>query len=283
VFLWGFTAILGKYITLNEVILVWYRTLFTAIIFLFVPIFWKEIKKTSFKSLLIFGGIGGLVAIHWFLFYGSIKYSNASIGVACVGTTALITALIEPLMSKNKLKTIDLLFGILVIPGIWLISNASPIGYRNGIIMGIFSALIAAIFTILNKQKTTKNNPVVVSWAQMLGGFLFTCLIMPIYLNFFPNTLKIPSYSDLSNLIILSIFCTALPYILSIWAFRHISAFNWIFIVNMEPLYGIILAIILLKENTELGINFYIGASLIFLSVIGKFLFEKWYLNKNRI
>jgi drug/metabolite transporter (DMT)-like permease len=135
----------------------------------------------------------------------------------------------------------------------------------------------------LNKQKTTKNNPVVVSWAQMLGGFLFTCLIMPIYLNFFPNTLKIPSYSDLSNLIILSIFCTALPYILSIWAFRHISAFNWIFIVNMEPLYGIILAIILLKENTELGINFYIGASLIFLSVIGKFLFEKWYLNKNRI
>lgn len=283
VFLWGFTAILGKFITLNEVVLVWYRTLLTAIIFLFVPIFWKNIKKSSIKQLLTFGGIGVLVAIHWFLFYGSIRYSNASIGVACVGITAFLTALIEPLLTKSKLKTIDLFFGILVIPGIWLISNASPIGYRNGIIMGLFSALIAAIFTILNKQKTTKSDPVVVSWAQMLGGFLFTCLIMPIYIYFFPDSFKIPSQIDLIYLIILSVFCTALPFILSIWAFRHLTAFTWIFIVNLEPVYGIILAIIILKENTELGINFYIGASLIFLSVIGKFLFEKWYLNKNKI
>ena len=275
VFLWGFTAILGKFISLNEVVLVWYRTLFTSIIFLFAPIFWIKIKTTSIKSLLIFGGIGALVSIHWFLFYGSIKYSNASIGVACVGITSLLTAIIEPIMTKNKLKIIDLIFGILIIPGIWLISNASPASYSKGILMGIFSALIAAIFTLLNKLNTTQSNPIVVSWAQMMGGFLFTCLIMPIYVNYFPSTFHLPNKVDFFYLIMLSIFCTALPFILSIWAFRHLSAFTWIFIVNLEPVYGIILAIFILKENKELGPNFYIGASLIFLSVIGKFLYEK--------
>lgn len=274
VFLWGFTAIMGKLISLNEVVLVWYRTLFTAISLLFIPIFWKKIKNTPIKSILIFAFIGCLVALHWYLFYGSIKYANASVGVACIGTTSLLTALIEPLMTKNKIRTIDILFGSLVIPGILLISNASPKGYLFGILMGIFSALIAAIFSILNKKHTVKHNPVVVSWTQMMGAFIFTSCLLPFYLFYFPNSFQLPNSIDFIYLIVLSVLCTALPFILSIWAFRHLSAFTWVFIVNLEPLYGILLAIILLKENKELGINFYIGVLIILFSVVGKFIWE---------
>lgn len=266
VFLWGFTAILGKLITLRELPLVWLRVLITCISLLFFPKILENVKKLDSKTLLRLAGVGCVVCVHWLCFYGSIKYSNVSVALSCLSTASLLTSFVEPLFFKTKIKPYQIFLGLMVIPGIYLIFFFTSF-YLTGIILGILAALLSSLFTILNKKMVTKADSLSITFVELGSGFLFLSLIMPIYLKFLPDTRIIPTGNDLIYTVILSLLCTTLPFTLSLKALKHISAFAATFAVNLEPIYGIIMAIIIFKENKELNYGFYLG-TLIILSAI---------------
>ncbi|MCB9032677.1 MAG: EamA family transporter [Chitinophagales bacterium] len=267
VFLWGITAILGKLISYSELVLVWYRMTMVSVLFLFFPSIYKELKTLSQSTIIKVGAIGILVALHWVCFYGSIKYANASVALSCLALTSFFTAIIEPIITKTPFNKAELLLGILVIPGIWLISQSINTNYYIGLILGLLAALLAAIFTSLNKKETQHTPPKVTVFIQLGCGALFLSLIMPIYLQFFPNSFYLPDGRDLILLIILAVICTILPYILYLKSLKVLTAFATNLINNLEPIYGIILAAIFFQENKELSISFYIGTLIILLAV----------------
>lgn len=268
VFLWGFTAILGKLITLRELPLVWLRVLLTCVSLLFFPKIYKSLKQVDLKTAFKIGFVGCIVCLHWLCFYGSIKYSNVSVALSCLSTGSLLTSFIEPLFFKQRIKPYQIFLGAMVIPGIYLIFFFTKI-YLIGIILGILAAFLSSIFTILNKKIVSeyKTDALSMTFIELGSGFLFLSLIMPIYFVFFPDTRIIPTQNDLFYMIILSLFCTTLPFILSLKALEHISAFASNFAVNLEPIYGIIMAIILFKENQELNSGFYLGTLIILSSI----------------
>ena len=274
VFLWGFTAILGKLIQISELPLVWFRILITCISILFIPKFFENLKKVNKNQIKNLAFIGCLVALHWLFFYGSIKYSNASIGVICMSTSAFFTSLINPLFFKKKLQRSELLFALFVIFGMYLIFNSSSL-YILGIILGLIGALLASIFTILNKKAVEEIEPLSMTFIELGSGLLFLTIISPIYFYLFPKSNFLPSTNDFFYLMILALLCTTLPFSLSLKSLKHVSAFTANFSVNLEPIYGIILAFIIFKENKDLNLNFYIGAFVITLSVFSQGFIKK--------
>jgi len=266
VILWGFTAILGKKITLHEVPLVWYRMLITCVALMFLPGVVKQIRTTPAKASLKLVGIGCLVAIHWVCFYGSIKYSNVSIALCCLATTSFMASIIEPVFNRKKIKVYEISLGLLIIPGIAIIVHVSQL-YTIGIVLGLFSALLAATFTVLNKMVIDDHHPQGMTLIELGSGFVFLTLILPLYMHAFPGTPMQPDPHDWIYLVILSVGCTALPFVLALHALKHLSAFASTFTVNLEPVYGILLAIPIFHENKDLDWRFYIGAAIILLAV----------------
>lgn len=262
----GFTAILGKLINLNEGILVWYRMLFSAITLAFILFFRNELIKISFLNTIKFFCVGAIIALHWVTFYGSIKYANVSVSVTCLSAIGFFTSFIEPIIMKRKIDFIEVLLGLLAIAGIYLIFNFYP-EYKTGIIFGIISALLACLFPIFNKSLLKQFSPKIVTLYEMTGGFIALCFIIPFYLNFFPAKYFIPTPADFFWLLILAWICTVFAFILSLNALKHISAFTVNLTYNFEPVYSIILAFIIFKENKFLGPGFYYGFGLILLAI----------------
>ncbi|MEY3562494.1 MAG: DMT family transporter [Bacteroidota bacterium] len=267
IFLAGFTGILGRLIELNEVLLVWYRMMFAAFALLLITIITKKIIKLHFSEMLRLIGIGGIVALHWVFFYGSIKYSNVSVSLVCFSAIGFFSALLDPLLSKRKFEWIELLLGLMVIIGIYLMFHFDP-HFRTGILFGMISSLLAAIFPILNKKMMDKHQPETITFYEMSGGFFLLTLLLPFYLAFFPTQYLFPSTSDLIWLLVLSLFCTVLAFNLSVRSLTKISPFTVNLSFNLEPVYGIALAFIFFKEYEEVGIPFYIGIAIIFLTVV---------------
>lgn len=267
IFLAGFTGILGRLIELNEVLLVWYRMMFAAFALLLITIITKKIIKLHFSEMLRLIGIGGIVALHWVFFYGSIKYSNVSVSLVCFSAIGFFSALLDPLLSKRKFEWIELLLGLMVIIGIYLMFHFDP-HFRTGILFGMISSLLAAIFPILNKKMMDKHQPEIITFYEMSGGFFLLTLLLPFYLAFFPTQYLLPSTSDLIWLLVLSLFCTVLAFNLSVRSLTKISPFTVNLSFNLEPVYGIALAFIFFKEYEEVGIPFYIGIAIIFLTVV---------------
>jgi drug/metabolite transporter (DMT)-like permease len=267
IFLAGFTGILGRLIELNEVLLVWYRMMFAAFALLLITIITKKIIKLHFSEMLRLIGIGGIVALHWVFFYGSIKYSNVSVSLVCFSAIGFFSALLDPLLSKRKFEWIELLLGLMVIIGIYLMFHFDP-HFRTGILFGMISSLLAAIFPILNKKMMDKHQPETITFYEMSGGFFLLTLLLPFYLAFFPTQYLFPSTSDLIWLLVLSLFCTVLAFNLSVRSLTKISPFTVNLSFNLEPVYGIALAFIYFKEYEEVGIPFYIGIAIIFLTVV---------------
>jgi drug/metabolite transporter (DMT)-like permease len=266
VILAGFTAILGKLIELNEGLLTSYRMLFSAVILAIVLFFRKELKRLSRKNTLQLFGVGAIVSLHWVFFYGSIKYSNVSVSVTCLSTIGFFTSLFEPLIMKRRVDFVEVLLGILAIAGVYLIFNFYP-EYKTGIIFGIISAMLACLFPIINKNLLVTFSPRIVTLYEMTGGFIALCFILPVYLQFFPAKYFIPTSTDFLWLIILAGVCTVYAFNLSLNALKHISAFTTNLTYNFEPVYSIILAFIIFKENKFLGAGFYFGFALILLAV----------------
>ncbi|MCU0403861.1 MAG: DMT family transporter [Chitinophagaceae bacterium] len=267
VFLWGFTGVLGRLISLNEGLLVWWRMFFTVVTLVALRFFFKEFERISFKDALRIGGVGALVAIHWVAFYGSIKMANVSIALTCMAAGGIFTALAEPFAFKRKIDVREVLLGIMALVGIGLIFHFNP-KYKWGIIIGIFSVLLAVIFSILNKMLVGKFSAKTISMYELGGGWLAWTLLLPVYLYFIPSESFWPQGMDWVWLLVMAWFCTVLSVNLSLQALKHISAFTQNLTLNLEPVYGIVLAFIIFKENKDLSPGFYWGFLLIALAVV---------------
>jgi len=266
VFLAGFTGILGKLISLNEGLLVWYRLLITSITLYILFRLQGTFKKLPWKDILPIGSTGVVVTLHWLFFYGSIKYSNVSIAVVCFSLTSLFTAIFDPLINRRRFDVAEMLLSMLTLLGIVLIFHFDT-QYRTGIILGIISAMFAALFTVFNKRLIKRFDNYTITFYELSAGFLVLSIAMPFYIHLFPVASLLPSSMDLLYLFILAWFCTILMYLLSMSALKKISPFTVNLCFNLEPVYSIILAFILFHENKSLNNAFYAGLSCIILSV----------------
>lgn len=277
VFLFGFTAILGDLIQLSALLIVWWRVLLTSISLAFIIRVGRLFRTLPRKKVLMFMGIGVIVAVHWVTFYGAIKLSNASIGVVAMATTSFFTSLIEPMIMRQRVKWYELLLGLLIIPGIALIVNSTDLSMIRGLLVGLLSAFLAALFATLNKKFITHSDERSITFLEMGSAWLFLSIVIPIYslsygmpMDFWP-----PSLIDWGYLLILALLCTTLAYVLALRSLQHLSAFASNLSINLEPVYGIVLAWILLNENEELNSGFYLGSAIIVLAVFSYPLVKK--------
>ncbi|MCW3088833.1 MAG: EamA family transporter, partial [Sediminibacterium sp.] len=212
-------------------------------------------------------GIGMIIALHWVCFYGSIKVANVSIGLVCFASVGLFTAILEPLMTPKKFSWAETGLGLISLLGICLIFHFDS-RYRTGILLGIASALLGALFSVLNKKYVTVAAPQTLMLYELSGGLLLLTLLMPVYLQYFPAAYLVPTLADWGWLLVLSWLCTVLAMDLMLQALQKVSAFTQNLTLNLEPVYGILLAFVLFKENEKLDSSFYVGFGLIGLSVI---------------
>lgn len=267
VFLAGFTGVLGRLIELNEGWLVWYRMLLSAVLLLLLMLLRKQSIRIEKKYLLRCIGIGALIALHWVFFYGSVKYANVSIALVCFAATGSFTAFLEPLILKRRIDLTEVLLGLLVLLGIYLIFHFD-VQYKTGILFGVAAAFLSALFPICNK-KLIQHVPVsALTLYELSGGWLLLSLVLPFYLQFSPATKHLPSLNDWFWLLMLALFCTVLAVQLSVNALKKISPFTTNLTYNLEPVYGIALAFLIYHEEKELGDGFVWGILLIVASVV---------------
>jgi drug/metabolite transporter (DMT)-like permease len=266
VFLAGFTGILGRLITLNEGLLVWYRLSITVVSLLVLYYFQKKFEKVAFRDIIKLAGVGVLAALHWVAFYGSIKYSNVSVALVCFSATGFFTAIIEPLITGRRFILSELLLGLLVISGISLIFHFDP-QFKVGIVLGLICAMLAGIFPVYSRLFVQRYTAETVTLYQLSGGLVFLSAVLPIYLYYFPADHFIPTPEDFGWLLVLSWLCTVLGFNLGITALKKISAFTANLTYNLEPLYGIALAFAVYREDKLLTGTFYLGLLLILIAV----------------
>lgn len=268
VFIWGFTAILGKLISLKTVPLVWWRVfLASGTLLLLLPARqWLGLSRRMVWRLSL---IGFLVGIHWLCFYGAIKLSNASVAVATMATTSFFAALMEPLILKQRIKWFELGIGLLVLPGMALVVGNINWEMRVGFGVGIIGAWLASVFSSLNKKLIEHQPPppLVMSFVELSAATLICTLMLPFLYWQSTEIQLMPKGSDWYWLLILAWVCTLLPYYLSLKAMRHVSAFAINLTLNLEPVYGILLAALVFREDKELNPNFYLGMAVILLAV----------------
>jgi drug/metabolite transporter (DMT)-like permease len=272
VLLWGFTAILGKLISLPALPLVWWRMLLVVAALALVPQVWRGLRAMSRRLLLSYAGIGVLVALHWLTFYGAIKLSNASVGATCIALATVFTALVEPKLAHRRFSGRELALGIAVLPGVALVVGGVPSSMRIGIAVGTLSALLVALFGSLNKRLVEHADPLTVTALELGAGTIALTVLAPMMPMLFPAfagpLLVLPGLHDALFLLALSLACTLLPFTLSLVALRHMSAFAAQLAVNLEPVYAIVLAILLLGEQHELTMRFYAGVAIILAAVL---------------
>lgn len=268
VFLAGFTGLLGRLISLNEGMIVWYRLLLTAITMWILFAWMKKIKRIAKADILKIGAVGFIAMLHWLTFYASIKYANVSVGVLCFSAIGFFTAIFEPLITKKKFDPVELLLGLATIFGIYIIFHFDT-QYKTGIIVGIISAVFAALFPIYNREFLKRINvETMLAW-QQTGGLIGLSALLPLYLHLFPNkTGFIPGWEDLGWLLVLSWCCSVIAFQLSSNALKHLSAFTVNLTYNLEPVYGILLAFVVYKENELLSKWFYVGTAIIMAALI---------------
>ena len=267
IFLWGFTGILGKLITLNEGLLVWYRLIISGIIMWIIAGRKNKVGQLSLKEILKIGGVGVIVMIHWVTFYGAIKVSSVSVTLICLSSIALFTSIFEPIIAKTKFDYIEIFFAALAMAGIYTIYHSDN-STATGILIAVFSSAASALFSVLNKQLTSKYNSHTISSVELGSAFVSLSVLLPFYLPMFNHSFSCPGTADLIYLFLLSFFCTVIPWLLSLSALKHVTAFTQNLALNLEPVYGIILAIIVVKEYELLNSGFYIGAFIILMTVL---------------
>ena len=271
VMLWGFTAILGKLITLSALMLVFWRMLLVTVALLLVPRVWRGLRSLPARLFAAYAGIGVLVALHWLTFYGAIKLANASVAVSCIALAPVFLALIEPLVSGRRFEPRELLLGVAVVPGVALVVGGVPPGMHWGIAVGVGSAFLVALFGSLNKRLVERADPLIVTCVELGTGTVFLGVVaMPLFwLGVLgPGPVQVlPDARDAGLLLLLAMACTLLPFALSLVALRQLSAFQSQLAVNLEPVYAIALAVVLLNEQHELTASFYLGVAIILLAV----------------
>lgn len=270
VILFGFTAILGDLIQLPAVVLVWWRVLITSVSLLFFIQFGKSLIQIPKKQIRTYIIIGILIGLHWICFYGAIKLSNASIALVCMSTTSLFTSIIEPIFFRTKVNKLELILAASVIPGMLLIVNNINTTYINGVWVGLAAAMLAAIFSSLNKVNIKGADPYSISFIELSSAWMMISLLLGIMwiFGYQADTFLPPNTSDWVYLIILALLCTTLAQVLTLKSLHQLSAFAVNLVINLEPVYGILMAIFILNDHKELSPLFYLGGGIILLSVM---------------
>lgn len=266
VFIWGFTAILGALIKIDAIPLVWYRMLLaTFFVFVYFLIKKKSLRidpKAFFKFLI--GGV--LIALHWIFFFSAIKVSNVSVALVSMSTGALFTSLIEPFFFKRKLIFLEIFFGIIVISGLYLIFNVES-EYKMGIVYALIAAFLSALFTVLNGLYIRNYEADKISFYQLFFGVAFITVYILATTGFTTEVFSITS-SDFFYLFILSSICTAYAFVVSVKVMKHLTPYTVMLTINLEPIYAIILALLIFGEKEQMSPQFYFGALIILITVI---------------
>lgn len=266
VFIWGFTAILGALISIDAIPLVWYRMLL-AFIFLFLYfIFTKKSLKIDLKAgyKFLFGGL--IIALHWITFFGAIKVSNVSVALVTLSTGALFASFLEPIFFKRKINIVEILFGLIVVLGLYLIFSVET-DYWLGIILALISAFLSASFSVLNGLYVKRYEAATISFYQILFGVIAITIYFLFNGNFTLEFFQLKP-TDWLYLIILSSICTAYAFVVSVDLLKYLSPFTVMLTINLEPVYGIILAVLIFGEKEMMDSMFYIGALIILLTVL---------------
>jgi drug/metabolite transporter (DMT)-like permease len=281
VLIYGFTAILGKLIALPALELVWYRMLFAILTFYI----YLKVKHVSLflprKVLLQLFGVGTIVAIHWVTFYGAIKLSNVSVTLGCFASTTLFTSFIEPFFFKRRIKYTEVLISLIIIGGLYMIFRFET-KYTLGIIVALISSFLAGLFTVLNKKLVAHHRAVLISFYEMTGGLMALTIYMLVTGRGTVTPFLIPGSSDLFYLILLATVCTAYAHTIQVDVMQQLSAFTVALTINLEPVYGIIMAFFIFRETENMTPGFYLGTLIILISVIG-FPLAKHYFRKNEL
>lgn len=266
VFIWGFTAVLGKLIELEAIPLVWYRMLLaTGFIFLYLK-FKKINLKFSWKVLGQFALSGVIIAMHWLTFFGAIKASNVSVTLAVISTGAFFASFLEPLFYKRKIIIYEVFFGLIAIVGLYIIFDVEA-SYALGIGLALISAFLSALFSVINGKLVLQHKASAISFYELMFGVLGITIFLAISGGFSKEFFMI-SASDWMYLAILASACTAYAFIASIHVMKWISPYTVMLTINMEPVYGIILALLVFGDSETMGSQFYYGAIIILLTVI---------------
>jgi len=275
VFIWGFTPILGKVISLAAVPLVWYR------IAIAIPaiIIYLKIRKAGIgvspKAILMFFGIGAIIAMHWLAFYAAIKI-NISVTMACFACGAFFSAIIEPFFFKRKHSVVELLMGLIAIAGIGFIFSVES-EYTNAVILSVLAALGSALFSVINGTLIKKYNSQIISLYELAGGFITLSLYFLFTGGFTADFFNVPQ-ADWGYLLIFGLICTAFTFIVSVEIMKDISPYTLNLTVNLESIYGIFWAYIIFKDEERMSYKFYIGAAVIFSVVF----LNAWLKNRKK-
>jgi len=266
VFIWGFTAVLGDLITIEAVPLVWHRMLLGSLFVLIYIIYNKGVLKISLRSLIKFAFVGLIIALHWLAFFSAVKVSNVSITLAMMSTGAFFASFLEPVFFKRKIISYEVIFGLIVIIGLYIIFKVES-EYLSGILFALLASFLGALFSIFNGMLVKSNNASVISFYELLFGVLFITIYV-LFTDGFDNTFFKLSGSDWTYLIILASICTAYAFIASVHVMKWISPYTVMLTTNMEPIYGILLALLILGEKEYMSPTFYLGAIIILLTVV---------------
>ncbi len=266
----GFTGVLGKLISLETPYLVWHR-MFIAFISLFIfLLFKKQIRSINKKDILPLLGIGAIVALHWFFFFGAIKVANISVAVICLATASLFSAFMEPIFFKRKLLKYELVFGIIVFGALSFMLYEKPenedINYFLGYVYGIASAFLGTLFTMFNGKYINKVDAAKITMVEMLGGVILISLYF-IYIEDYSILTTSLIFDDIIYLILLGTICTAGIFVWMTEIMRHITPYALIMAINLEPIYSIIIGLIIFSETETMNLSFYIGSSIILFIV----------------
>lgn len=265
VLIYGFTGILGKIMTLPSADLVFYRMLLAAMgMFSFVLWKKKEIRLPG-KVLAKVFGVGVIVAVHWITFFGAIKASNVSVALGCMASVTLFTSFLEPLFDKVRIAVSEVVLGLVIIVGLYVITQFA-LDYWEGIVLALISAFLAALFGVMNKQLVRKHDASVVSMYEMIAGFGFIAL----YFTFTQSITVLPhqiSAMDGIYLLILALVCTTYAFIAMNYLLERLSAYTLALVINMEPVYAIVLAYWIFGDSERMHLGFYIGALIIIASI----------------
>ncbi|MGQ7871135.1 DMT family transporter [Sunxiuqinia sp. sy24] len=277
VFIYGFTAILGKLITLPAAEMVWYRMLIAfAALGLYLNYKNRSVVYPR-RAILQMVGVGLVVAFHWITFFHAVKISNVSVTLGCLASTTLFASILEPLIIKRRVKWLEVVIGLVIIAGLYLIFQFE-FRYKLGILTALTSAFLAGLFTVLNKTFISKYNPVVISFYEMGSGFVGITLFL-LMSGRFSSGFVAPTTPDWLWLVILGIVCTAYAYVVSIDVMKVLSAYSVVLTINMEPVYGILMAFFIFKDSEYMSGGFYIG-TLVILSAVVLYPFLDKKLNK---
>lgn len=269
VFLWGFSAILGKLVTIPAVELVWYRSIFAAMGMGVVIYFSRGTFNVTKGDLWKMFAIGAIVSLHWIAFFGSARVANVSVSLVGFATNSLWAALLEPWFNKSRIKKYELLLGLVVLSGLYIIFSFD-FQYKLGLLLGIFAGFTSALFSVFNSAMVKRNSARAITFYEMIGVIIVTAFFLPLaeVAGVDLRLPALPSGMDLLYIAILAVVCSVYAYTVAVDLMKRISVFVIQLSLNLEPVYGIIMAVIIFGEEEKMNLNFYIGTLVILAAVI---------------